>query len=114
MIGQQRQIFIPCAALARAPERVVNSAPAVNGAGRSFRTAVEHTENMCLAGTRKMKRKAAAIEGPVEPAESKWATALSHDEPRRAKALIRPVPKALEHEMAQVYELARPDGKDAD
>jgi hypothetical protein len=113
MIGRPRQIFIPYAALTRAPERVMDRVAAIFGGVAGSRKDPEQAAKGRLAGIKEMSWKAAALEGPVEPAESKWATALTHEEQRRAKALIRPIPQALEQEMAQFHYIAGPPGEDA-
>lgn len=103
MIGRPRQIFIPYAALTRAPESVMDRVAHLVGDPAAARPVAQPAE---MTSVRDQTWKRAAISGPVAPVESKWSTALTAGEQARARALIRPVPADLMREMAPFMALA--------
>lgn len=109
MIGHPRQIFVPYAALTRAPEAVMDHVAQMMGAGappEGAAPAPAADQPAGLTSQRDQQWKQAAVSGAVAPAESKWSTALTGDEQARARALIRPVPAALMREMAVFFQIA--------
>lgn len=109
MIGRPRQIFVPYAALTRAPEVVMDHVARVMGAPEDSAPAAQPAVAVQPAGItnqRDQQWKQAAVSGAVAPAESKWTTALTAEEQARARALIQPVPPALLREMAPFFALA--------
>lgn len=106
MIGRPRQIFVPYAALTRAPEAVMDRVARLMGLAGVTPAASPVADTAGLTSSRDQQWKKAAVSGAVAPAESKWATALSAEEQARARALIQPVPPALRREMAPFFALA--------
>lgn len=105
MVRRPRQIFVPYAALTRAPEAVLDRVAEMMGAAAQGRAQPRTPPPAGLTSTRDHQWKAAAVSGAVAPSASKWGTALTPDEQARALALIVPVPAALLHEMAPFFAL---------
>lgn len=102
MVGHGRHIFVPYAAIAHAPEAVLDRiADRIGYRG----TARGMTAPVGMRGEDEAW-KTGAVSGQVAPADSKWDTALSDDEKRRAEALIRPIPPRLVEAMAEFAALA--------
>lgn len=105
MVGRERQIFVPYAALSLAPEAVLrlilekmNTFAADPGAqGTSAQ----------MTSTRDQVWKGEAVGGAVAPAASKWDTALSVEEQATARAMIAPIPAELQHAMQPFYVAAQ-------
>lgn len=104
MVGRPQQIFVPYAALTRAPEAVMDRVAEMMGSTAQAGGGLRQPAG--LTSSRDQQWKQAAVNGAVAPSVSKWSTALTPEQQSRAQALIEPVPAALQQAMAPFFALA--------